>query len=246
MLINFVSPRVYEYIGECDNYNTAITLLKFVYVRPKNEALASHLLITHRQQSDETLDQFLKELKILAKDCNFQPVTADKFKKEYIRDAFINGLCSQIVRQRLLENKTLARKTMFNLARTYDLAQRSIECAYFQIPLREHEKKHTAFEANGRLYQLRRVSFGVTNGVACFQRAIDHLDAENKLEVVFVYIDYITIRGIDQNEHAENLRRFLNVADKHQLTFIDDKCVYSVGSVDLLGYSIQSDLTLIE
>ncbi|CAC5404524.1 unnamed protein product [Mytilus coruscus] len=127
MLINFVSPRVYEYIGECETYDTAIALLEAVYVRPKNEVLARHLLITRRQQTVETLDQFLQELKILANDCNFQPVTADKYKEEYIRDAFINGLCSQIVRQRLLENKTLDLKTMFDQARTLDLAQRSNE-----------------------------------------------------------------------------------------------------------------------
>ncbi|CAG2212501.1 unnamed protein product [Mytilus edulis] len=113
-----------------------------------------------------------------------------------------------------------------------------LRSAYHQIPLREHEKKYTAFEANGSLYQFRRVPFGVTNGVACFQRVIDRLVAENKLEAVFVYIDNITIGGMDQTEHDENLRRFLDVADKHQLTFNEDKCVYSVESVDLLGYTI--------
>ncbi|VDI81091.1 Hypothetical predicted protein [Mytilus galloprovincialis] len=113
-----------------------------------------------------------------------------------------------------------------------------LRSAYHQIPLREHEKKYTAFEANGSLYQFRRVPFGVTNGVACFQRVIDRLVAENKLEAVFVYIDNITIGGMDQTEHDENLRRFLDVADKHQLTFNEDKCVFSVESVDLLGYTI--------
>ncbi|CAG2205734.1 unnamed protein product [Mytilus edulis] len=43
---------------------------------------------------------------------------------------------------------------------------------------------------------------------------------------------------MDQNEHDENLRRFRDVADKHQLIFNKDKCVYSVESVDLLGYTI--------
>ena len=62
MLINFVSPRVYEYIGESKTYDTVITLLEAVYVRPKNEVLARHLLITRRQQTGKTLDQFLQEL----------------------------------------------------------------------------------------------------------------------------------------------------------------------------------------
>ena len=41
--------------------------------------------------------------------------------------------------------------------------------AYHQLPLRPEEKPFTAFEAAGNLYQFKRVPFGVTNGVACFQ-----------------------------------------------------------------------------
>lgn len=127
LLINFVSPPVYEYIAECDSYDTAMTALDAVYIRPKNEVLARHLLATRRQQSGETLEQFLQNLKVLAKDCNFKNVTADKYKEEYIRDAFITGLSSHATRQRLLENKTLDLKTMFDQARTLELAQRSNE-----------------------------------------------------------------------------------------------------------------------
>lgn len=113
-----------------------------------------------------------------------------------------------------------------------------LRSAYHQIPLRNNEKKYTAFEANGQLYQFRRVPFGVTNGVACFQRIMDRLVAENNLEAVFVYIDNITIGGMDQKEHDENLKKFLDVAKKYQLTFNEDKCVYSVESISLLGYTI--------
>ena len=45
--------------------------------------------------------------------------------------------------------------------------------AYYQIPLRNEEKCFTAFEAAGKLYQYKRIPFGVTNGVACFQRVMD-------------------------------------------------------------------------
>ena len=45
-----------------------------------------------------------------------------------------------------------------------------LKSAYHQIPLREEDKAYTAFEASGGLYQFTRLPFGVTNGVACFQR----------------------------------------------------------------------------
>ena len=46
---------------------------------------------------------------------------------------------------------------------TYDL-----KSAYHQIPIQEADKKYTAFEANGRLFQFRRIPFGITNGVSPF------------------------------------------------------------------------------
>ena len=42
-----------------------------------------------------------------------------------IRDAFINGLQSNHIRQRLLENKTLNLQTAFDQARSLDVAQQS-------------------------------------------------------------------------------------------------------------------------
>ena len=43
-----------------------------------------------------------------------------------------------------------------------------LKSAFHQVPLREEDKKFTAFEADGCLYQFRRMPFGVTNGVVSF------------------------------------------------------------------------------
>ena len=47
--------------------------------------------------------------------------------KESIRDAFISGLQPSLIRQRLLENKTLHLKTMFDQARSLESAMKSSE-----------------------------------------------------------------------------------------------------------------------
>ena len=74
------------------------------YVKPKNEIFARHILATSKQEQGQPLDQFLKKLRSLSKECDFKAVSADKNKEEAIRDAFISGLISNQIRQRLLEN----------------------------------------------------------------------------------------------------------------------------------------------
>ena len=112
--------------------------------------------------------------------------------------------------------------------------------AYHQVPIIESERQYTAFEADGKLYQFRRVPFGVTNGVACFQRTIDTLIEEEQLEDTFPYLDDVTVCGRDQEEHDKNLGRFFAAAKKYNLTLNEEKCVYSTESIALLGYIVEN------
>ena len=125
LLINYIEPNLYEFISECETYDQANETLKTIYVKPKNVMLARYILSTRKQKAGESLDQLLNELKALAKGCDFKTVSDEKYKSEMIRDAFINGLRSNHIRQRLLENKTLDLQTAFDQARSLDVAQQS-------------------------------------------------------------------------------------------------------------------------
>ena len=59
-----------------------------------------------------------------------------------------------------------------NIAKYRVFSTFDLKSAYHQIPLKPEEKQYTVFTADGNLYQFCRVPFGVTNGVACFQRVI--------------------------------------------------------------------------
>ena len=87
---------------------------------------------------------------------------------------------------------------------TFDL-----KSAYHQIPIKEEDRPFTAFEANGKLYQYKRIPFGVTNGVAAFQRIIDKIVEQEKLTQTFPYLDNITIAGHTKEEHDCNVEKFL-------------------------------------
>ena len=127
LLINLVSPEVYEHISDCATYDNAISTLKNVYVKPVNKIFARYQLATLKQQGHESLDQFLQSLRVLAKECQFTPLTLEQRIEEAIVDAFIAGLSSSVIRQRLLENGSLTLDEAFKQARSLDVAQQSAE-----------------------------------------------------------------------------------------------------------------------
>lgn len=123
MLINHVSPAIFKHINECRTYDEALCILESLYIKPKNEIFARHVLSIARQESGQTLEQFLQHLKSLSKDCNLKPVSAEQYRDELIRDAFIRGLRSNNIRQRLLEQKSLNLNNVYQLSRQLEMAQ---------------------------------------------------------------------------------------------------------------------------
>ena len=113
-----------------------------------------------------------------------------------------------------------------------------LRSAYYQIPLSEKDKIYNAFEADGKLWQFTRMPFGVTNGSAVFQRKMDALVVDHELDDTFPFVGNITICGRDDDEHDENLKFFMEAAEKERLAFSEAKCVFRVNTIDLLGYRI--------
>ena len=95
-IINLRSHSVYDYVEDCTDYNSVVAILEKLYVKTPNEIFARHLLATRGQQSGESLDEFLLELRKLSKDCNLKAVSVEQYKEELVRDSFINGLSSPL------------------------------------------------------------------------------------------------------------------------------------------------------
>ena len=118
-----------------------------------------------------------------------------------------------------------------------------MKSAYHQILIKEEEKWYTAFEADGKLYQFTRIPFGVTNGVAAFQRVMDQIIAKEDLKDMFVYVDNVTVCGNSQAEHDHNLQRFYEIAKKYNLTFNVSKSIISTDSKGKINKSVKSHVT---
>jgi len=58
----------------------------------------------------------------------------------------------------------------YNVYSTLDL-----KSAYHQLEMPAEDRLYIAFQADGGLWQWKRIPFGLTNAVPCFQRVIDDL-----------------------------------------------------------------------
>ena len=112
--------------------------------------------------------------------------------------------------------------------------------AYYQISIKDEDKPYTAFEADGKHLQFRRLPFGVTNGVACFQRLMDEMIRNHNLHGVFAYLDNLIICGKSQEDHDLHFKRFMEVANQLNLTFNEAKSDLNKTSINFLGYTISN------
>ena len=78
----------------------------------------------HHWLQGETLSDNLQVLKTLAKECTFSEVTVATYREELTRDAFIIGLSSTSIRQRLLEKAEITLVQAFELAESLDRTHR--------------------------------------------------------------------------------------------------------------------------
>ena len=77
LLINHVSPEIYELLDNCKTYKGVVEILTNLYIKPINEVFARYELTSRNQHSDESIDEYLEALKVLGNKCNYKAVTAE-------------------------------------------------------------------------------------------------------------------------------------------------------------------------
>ena len=99
LLINYVSPVIFSYISHCNTYEEAVTVLEGLFIKKKNKIFARYKLNTRKQQAGESIDEFVQQLKLLAKHCEFTATTVEQNISNYLLDALISGIASNNIRQ---------------------------------------------------------------------------------------------------------------------------------------------------
>lgn len=108
---------------------------------------------------------------------------------------------------------------------------------YFQISLDESSKHKTAFSWKNGLYEFNRMPFGLCNGPATFQRAMD--DILGKFDFVCCYFDDIIIHSKDLEEHALHLSKIFKTLREAGVIVNFKKCKFAKEELKILGYIIK-------
>ncbi|CAC5365290.1 unnamed protein product [Mytilus coruscus] len=93
------------------------------YVKPKsNQVFSSYKFQCRLQKTNETCEEFVTDLKVLVKDCQY--ANPDRM----VRDRIVFGTKSSEVREKLInEGSELTLEKALDIARTYELSQRQLQ-----------------------------------------------------------------------------------------------------------------------
>ena len=113
--------------------------------------------------------------------------------------------------------------------------------AYYQVPLTERAKKISAFTTPMGLYEFERLSFGMVNAPATFQRLMENCFRDMNLVDLIIFLDDLLVHAETLEELEEKTVKVLDRLRKHKLKLDPDKCVFGVREVKHLGYLISGE-----
>lgn len=119
---------------------------------------------------------------------------------------------------------------------TLDLAS-----GFHQIEMDPKDIEKTAFSINYGKYEFTRMSFGLKNAPAIFQRGMDDVLRKHIGKRCYVYMDDVVVFGKTLEEHLENLRIVLETLQQANLKVQLDKSEFLHNKIEFLGYIIAQE-----
>ena len=113
-----------------------------------------------------------------------------------------------------------------------------LRSGYWQVPLREEDRRKTAFKTRWGLFEYLVVPFGVTNAPAQFMNLMNDVLRAYLDEFVLVFLDDILVYSDTVADHAEHLRKVFTKLRDHHLFAKASKCEILAPTVEFLGNQI--------
>ena len=113
--------------------------------------------------------------------------------------------------------------------------------AYWQIRIKESDRKKTAFTTKYGLFEHVKMGFGLCNAPATFSRAINLVMRGLNWKVALAFLDDILIMGQNFDDHLRNLKLALERFRKYRLRLKPKKCIFFQRRAEFLGRMISKD-----
>ena len=110
--------------------------------------------------------------------------------------------------------------------------------AYWQIHIREEDRKKTAFLTKYGLYEHVRMGFGLCGAPATFSRAMNLILRGLTWKTVLAFLDDILVLGTSFSDHLKNLREALLRFRQYGLKLKPRKCALYQQEVEFLGRKV--------
>ena len=109
---------------------------------------------------------------------------------------------------------------------------------YYQVPLHPESRECTAFSTTKNHYEFKRLSFGLKNAPAAFQREMQEVLRGFPTKQVLVYIDDILIMSRSFDEHIALVGSVLATLAEYGIKVKPSKCSWFCSEVVFLGHIV--------
>jgi hypothetical protein len=112
---------------------------------------------------------------------------------------------------------------------------------YNQVLVHPEDQDKTAFTTPWGTFMYVKMPFGLMNGGATFQRAMDITFMEESGKFIVVYLDDVTVFSRSDDEHLRHLRRVFEKCRRFGISLNPKKSLFGLEEGKLLGHIISND-----
>jgi hypothetical protein len=112
---------------------------------------------------------------------------------------------------------------------------------YNQIAVSEHDKEKTTFTTPWGTFMYEKMSFGLMNAGATFQRAMDITFVGERDKFVVIYLDDLTVFSKSDEDHLIHLKKTFEKCRKFGLSLNPKKYHFVMQEGKLLGHIVSRD-----
>ena len=109
---------------------------------------------------------------------------------------------------------------------------------YNQIRMDGADQEKTSFVTSQGLFCYEVMPFGLKNAGATYQRLVNHMFCPQIGRNVEVYMDYMLVKSLDEEEHLDDLQEIFDTLRRFSMKLNPSKCVFRVSSEKFLRFMV--------